>query len=112
MNKWHGFNILAVDGTSIQVPDTIECGKYFGVSKNQNKTQTAVATASALYDILNDIIIDASITKFKTSERELAKQHLDQINNEKLSKNSIVIFDRGYPSYEMFDYLDTKICFS
>ena len=108
LNKWHGFNILAVDGTSIQVPDTIECGKYFGVSKNQNKTQTAVATASALYDILNDIIIDASITKFKTSERELAKQHLDQINNEKLSKNSIVIFDRGYPSYEMFDYLDTK----
>ena len=34
LNKWHGFNILAVDGTSIQVPDTIECGKYFGVSKN------------------------------------------------------------------------------
>ena len=108
LNTWNGFNILAVDGTSIQVPDTVECGKYFGVSKNQNETQTAVATASAIYDVLNDIIIDASITKFKTSERELAKQHLEQINHEKLSKNSIVIFDRGYPSYEMFDYLDTK----
>ena len=84
MNKWHGFNILAVDGISIQVPNTIEFSEYFGVSKNQNETQTAVATASALYYVLNDIIIDASITKFKTSERELAKQHLNQINNEKL----------------------------
>ena len=26
----------------------LECGKYLGVSKNQNETQTAVATASAL----------------------------------------------------------------
>ena len=59
LNTWNGFNILAVDGTSIQVPDTVECGKYFGVSKNQNETQTAVATASAIYDVLNDIIIDA-----------------------------------------------------
>lgn len=108
LKTWNGFNILAVDGTSVQVPDTVECAQYFGVSKNQNKTQTATATASAIYDVLNDIIIDASITKFKTSERILARQHLEQINNENLLANSIVIFDRGYPSYEMFDYLDAK----
>lgn len=111
LKKWNRFNILAVDGTSIQVPDTFECSEYFGVSKNQNETQTAIATASALYDVLNDIIIDASITKFKTSERELTKQHLNQINNENLLQNSIITFDRGYPSYEMFDYLNNKNLF-
>lgn len=111
LNKWYGFNIFAIDGTSLQVPDTVECGEYFGLSKNQNKTQTAIATASAIYDVLNDIIIDASITKFKTSERKLAKQHIDQINNEKLLDNTIVIFDRGYPSYDMFDYLNDKNLF-
>ena len=108
LNTWNGFNILAIDGTSLQVPDTEECGEYFGLSSNQNKTRTAVATASALYDVLNDIIVDARITKYKTSERYMAKQHIEVLVNRIPSKNSIVIFDRGYPSYDMFDYLNDK----
>ena len=108
LNTWNGFNILAIDGTSLQVPDTEECGEYFGLSSNQNKTRTAVATASALYDVLNDIIVDAKITKYKTSERYMAKQHIEVLVNRIPSKNSIVIFDRGYPSYDMFDYLNDK----
>lgn len=107
-NTWNGFNVLAVDGTSLQVPDTDECGAYFGLSNNQNKTRTAVASASALYDVLNDIIVDARITKFKTSERAIAKQHIESINDNISLKNSIVIFDRGYPSYDMFNYLNDK----
>lgn len=108
LNTWKGFNIFAVDGTSLQVPDTKECGKYFGLSSNQNKTKTAVASASAIYDILNDIIVDARITKYKTSERYIAKQHIETLVDRISSKNSIVIFDRGYPSYDMFDYLNNK----
>ena len=108
LNTWNGFNILAIDGTSLQVPDTEECGEYFGLSSNQNKTRTAVATASALYDVLNDIIVDAKITKYKTSERYMAKQHIEVLVNRIPSKNSIVIFDRGYPSYDMFDHLNDK----
>lgn len=108
LNTWNGFNILAIDGTGLQVPDTEECGKYFGLSSNQNKTRTAVATASALYDVLNDIIVDARITKYKTSERYIAKQHIEVLVNRIPSKNSIVIFDRGYPSYDMFDHLNDK----
>ena len=108
LNTWNGFNILAIDGTSLQVPDTEECGEYFGLSSNQNKTRTAVATASALYDVLNDIIVDARITKYKTSERYIAKQHIEVLVNRIPSKNSIVIFDRGYPSYDMFDHLNDK----
>lgn len=67
LNTWNGFNVLAVDGTSLQVPDTKECGEYFGLSSNQNETRTAVATESALYDVLNDIIVDARITKYRTN---------------------------------------------
>jgi Transposase DDE domain len=108
LNTWNGFNILAIDGTSLQVPDTAECGEYFGLSSNQNKTRTAIASASALYDVLNDIILDARITKYRTSERYMAKQHIDSIGDKLLPQNSIVIFDRGYPSYDMIDYLNGK----
>lgn len=60
------------------------------------------------YDVLNDIIIDARITRYKTSERAMAKQHIDSISDQISLQNSIVIFDRGYPSYDMFDYLNNE----
>ncbi|WP_252233239.1 MULTISPECIES: transposase [Clostridium] len=99
---------MAVDETSLQVPDTKECSEYFGLSSNQNKTRTAIASASAIYDVLNDIIVDARITKYRTSERYMAQQHIEALVDRLSSKNSIVIFDRGYPSYDMFDYLNNK----
>lgn len=108
LKTWNGYNVLAVDGTNLQVPDTCECSKYFGFSSNQNKTITAMASASALYDVLNDIIIDARITRYKTSERAMAKQHIYSIKDKVALQNSIVIFDRGYPSYDMFNYLNNQ----
>lgn len=38
----------------------------------------------------------------------MVKQHINSINNMKLLSNSIVIFDRGYPSYDMFNFLEEK----
>ncbi len=108
LKKWNGYNILAVDGTTLQVPDTAENIEYFGASTNQSKTKTALASASALYDVLNDIVIDAVISPYKTSEREMAKQHINSLNKKNLLTKSIVIFDRGYPSYDMFNFLDDK----
>ncbi|NFF81619.1 hypothetical protein FC764_10285 [Clostridium botulinum] len=57
------------------------------------------------------MIVDASITRFRISEREMAKQHINALNNKKLINNSIVTFDRGYPSYDMFNYLNDKNLF-
>lgn len=106
LKKWNGFNVFAVDGTTLQVLDTSENIEYFGTSKNQSTTATALASASALYDVLNDIVIDATISRYRTSERKMAQQHINSINNIKLLNNSIVIFDRGYPSYDMFNFLE------
>lgn len=61
-----------------------------------------------MYDVLNDIVVDAKITSYPGDERLLARQHIDTINNPKLLDNTIVIFDRGYPSYDMFTFLDQK----
>ena len=33
-------------------------------------------------------------------------QHINSVINIKLLRNSIVIFDRGYPSYDMFNFLE------
>lgn len=68
----------------------------------------ARTSTSALYDVLNDIVIDAVISPYKTSEREMSKQHINSLNKKKLLTKSIVIFDRVYPSYDMFNFLDEK----
>lgn len=111
LKKWNDFNIFAVDGTVLEVPDTAESIEYFGTSANQTKVKTAIATASSLYDVLNDVIIDANIAPYRTSERKMAQGHINSINNSKLLKKSIIIFDRGYPSYNMCDFLDKKNLF-
>lgn len=61
IKKWNGFNVFAVDETTLQVPDTYENIEYFGTSTKQSTTKTALASASALYDVLNDIVIDSTI---------------------------------------------------
>jgi hypothetical protein len=111
LEKWNDYNVYAIDGTSIQVPDTPENIEYFGYKSNQYTTKTALASASALYDVLNDIIIDASINSYPQKERVQAIKHIESITNPKLLDKTIITFDRGYPSFEFFDFLEKRNIF-
>ncbi len=48
------------------------------------------------------MIIDCSINRFKFSEREQALLHIDNMHEVIGKHKSLVIFDRGYPSGELF----------
>jgi len=111
LRKWNGFNVFAIDGTSLQVPDTQENIEYFGCRKNQYDTQTALASASAMYDVLNDVILDVIIDTYPAKEKNQARRHIEAISNPKIFDNSIITFDRGYPSFEFFNYLEQKNIF-
>ena len=112
LNTWYGFNVLAVDGTSLQIADTDENIEYFGAYSNQSKTVTTSASASALFDVLNDIIVDVTIGKCHASEREQAIEHINNLNIPKLLCNTVVTFDRGYSSDKLFNVLiDKKLFF-
>jgi hypothetical protein len=58
--------------------------------------------ASILYDVLEDVIVDAAIEKQNFSERELSRMHLARFTDLQLQHDSVVIFDRGYYSAELF----------
>ena len=60
--------------------------------------------ASIIYDVLDDYILHASIHKFLSSERAAALEHLEVLEDMGLYNNSIIIFDRGYYSEDMFRY--------
>ncbi len=92
---FNGFRVLAVDGSKITLPCTEELKKTFGESKNQTNTTVVQGKASVLYDVLNGIVLDSVLDNIGLSERELALRHSCQWKN-----NDLIIYDRGYPSYD------------
>jgi hypothetical protein len=103
---WHGFRLLAIDGTKIQLPSDPKLRKLFGTLGS--KDTAATAQASTLYDVLNKIIVDAIIGPMSTGERTMAMQHLDYLkNNNSPGIKNLVLFDRGYASFELI-----RLCFA
>ena len=49
---------------------------------------------STLYDVFQGVVLDAKLTPYKTSERDLALQHLEHTE-----ENDLILYDRGYPAF-------------
>ncbi|TRX22328.1 IS4 family transposase [Flavobacterium franklandianum] len=102
IKRFNGFRVLAVDGSKITLPYTEELKTAFGESKNNTNTVVVQARSSILYDVLNRITLDSVLDKLEKGERELALKHSIQ-----WKKNDLIIYDRGYPSYD-FKYEHIK----
>ena len=111
-NTWNGHPVLAIDGTSLQIPNTKENQTYFGSKKNQYDP-VALASASALYDVLNDNLLNTKLVHYRTSELVQAETLIDEFNLNQVhgEKAPIIIFDRGYPSRKLYAQLQEKQCF-
>lgn len=107
--KYKGFRLLGVDGSMIILPNNEDTKKEFTATnvKNQYKDKNkeiVQARVSVLYDVLNSIIVDATIADSKTHEINITiDEHLKGVKEEDL-----VIFDRGYPSYRLFATINSK----
>ncbi|MGL5514806.1 MAG: IS4 family transposase [Sporomusa sp.] len=106
MKKWHGYRVYAIDGSKIALPAEEKLREHFGTT---SKGKTALtAQGSVLYDVLNDIIADALIKPLSTDERTLAKLHLDACKDIAPNDKKLIIFDRGYPSFELIEKLENN----
>lgn len=105
---WNGYQIYAIDGSDIEIPTTNENMEQFGIISSKKNIQRAGATASTMVDVLNGIILDAKLKKYKYSERTLALEHCKSIEKYITKTKTIIIFDRGYPSYDLLGYLFNK----
>ena len=56
------------------------------------------------YDVLNGVVVDAIIAPCNASERDLAVEHLENLQT--IKEPDLVLFDRGYPSANMIDKLE------
>lgn len=95
--KWRGHRVLAVDGTKYLLPNTRAMHTEYGGVSNQFEKHVPMAMWSCLYDVFQGLILDAKLAPYKSSERELADQHLSQAE-----AGELILYDRGYPSFWLF----------
>jgi len=104
-NTWHGYRVLAIDGSKIPLPADKKLLAHYGALGKDKTAPTA--QASIVYDVLNDTIVDASIEPMTTDERTLAIKHLNAYIKLAPNGKKLVIFDRGYPSFELIELLES-----
>lgn len=94
--RYKGFRLLGVDGSKVYLPpEEAIIAKYGGTAKNQHSAKIEpFGLASVLYDVLNEIALDAVLAPGKAYEVDLARGHLAHTQAQDL-----LLFDRNYPSY-------------
>lgn len=100
--------MTAVDGSILEIPNTKELQEEYvcQFSCYESVRKSARAKASGIYDVENNIMIDAVIDKYITPQRPLAKRNIENmIKILGYDKKIISIFDRGYILVEMLIFL-------
>jgi hypothetical protein len=98
--RWFDFTLLAIDGSTVKIPRTTEVEKHFGVWNANSQNPCPLARISQMFDVLNKITVDAIISPKVTGERELCESHFLR-----LMPNDLVLLDRGYPAYWLFNLI-------
>jgi hypothetical protein len=82
--------------------------EYYGGLGHEGNTASALG--SLLYDLENGIIVDALIAPVHDSERSLALEHIQTLSGlESFARGrELILFDRGYPSFEFIKSLQDK----
>ncbi|MCB2261920.1 MAG: IS4 family transposase [Candidatus Thiosymbion ectosymbiont of Robbea hypermnestra] len=92
---WQGLRLLAVDGSTARLPNTDDVMATFGAPPEGNSV--LLARLSRLYDVLNNLVIEAAVESRQVGERVLAGEHLAATR-----VNDLVLYDRGYPAFWLF----------
>ena len=103
---WHGYHLFAIDGSKIELPNFSSNFGFFGemFGYPDPSRRFTMGLASIVYDVLDVFIVHASFHRYLASERAAAIGHLKNLEGLGLYQDSVVIFDRGYYSENLFRY--------
>lgn len=103
---WHGMSVYAVDGSDYDLPATTEIRREFDPKSGleyKGKGHYPQCLVSTVYDVFRRFPIARTIVPINSSEREQAKLLLPHV-----PAGSVVLFDQGYPGYELISCLLTE----
>ncbi len=103
IKRWKGFRLLSNDCSFITLPSTPKLRAKYGAFRNQNQTDIVQARGSFLYDVLNRMVITAKMAVHAQGEMTLAIEQTSHV-----TAGDLVLYDRGYPSFELMYALTEK----
>jgi Transposase DDE domain len=98
---YKGYRLLAADGSMIELPYGEAIKKEFG-NLNHNDAWINCGWSVVIYDVLNEMIVDAKLHKYGQTESVYLEDQLKSIKKEGKEKRDIIITDRGFPSLALF----------
>lgn len=90
VRRWRGYRLLAVDGTTLRLPDTAQVRGEFEVSPGE----VPQARLVELYDVLNRVMLGAECSPLYMGERFHAERLV-----ERCTAGDLVLYDRGFPGF-------------
>lgn len=93
-----GYRVIAVDGSTVQLPNTKDMREKYGVFSEDNANYPA-ARMCLTYDVLNEIILNGQLFSYNQSEQISALELIPQIYPS--NAPDILLFDRGFPSVRL-----------
>ncbi len=100
---WHGMSVCAFDGSKYDLPATLRIREEFDPQsglQHEGKGHYPQCLVTTAYDVFRRIPVARSVVGINGSERDEAQALLPSI-----SSRSVLLFDRGYPGYELISYL-------
>jgi hypothetical protein len=103
---YKGYRLIGVDGTIIDLPNTPELREAYGFSSNASGKEYAKALSVMAFDVLNKLILEAGLDRYDDGEKTLIMTVVDALMADGY-KNTILLLDRGYPSFKLFEKLES-----
>lgn len=106
---WKGMSVFAFDGSHCRLPGTKEIREHFdpaaGVGKeNHGRGHYPLCVVSTVYDVFRRIPVARTVVpRLEGNERVEALKMLQDVPS-----GGVLLFDRGYPSYELIFELSKK----
>lgn len=100
---WRKMSVYAFDGSKFCLPATTELRAEFDLKsglENNGKGHYPQCLVMTAYDVFRQLPIARAVGTINSSERDLAQSLLSLIPS-----NSVLLFDRGFPSYPFIKHL-------
>lgn len=101
-HKWHGFRVVAADGSCLRVPKWRETQDAYGLGPNGDGS-VVMARVVGLLAVESNQMVHAEIGSYANGERSLLVRALGA-----LSSGDLLVLDRGYPAWWLFALLGRR----
>jgi hypothetical protein len=98
LQRWRGHRLLSVDSSLMRLPTSRSVGARFGWVQCANHhgplERYPQGRVSVLYDVLNELALEARLVASTVAETQLAHEHLGCVR-----PGDVLLNDRGYTGY-------------